>query len=401
MLTIKTTELTELQIGESPRPANIITSTLNEADNILPLLLKYQQAGRAVNLLYGFPIYPSAAPRLASLAKSLGPTNLSLMLDHPGQLDTVRTIHHESGVPVSLYIKIEMGGKRCGVIPGSQVFSELFSGVLALEEAGVCSLAGLYSHAGHSYGGNDRATAIDLLRQELKALLAAAVAIRSAAPSRTQQLMLTVGATPTTTSIRNLLLPESLQTESEAAAIAALKAIVENIKTASCAIELHAGVYPVLDIQQLATHALPDSHLTWDDMALTILTEVASLYSDREKPEALIAAGSIALGREPCKAYPGYGVVSPWNITGAKVPTVAPEEHAGWQVGKVSQEHGILRWMGERGEETRLAIGQRIQVWPNHACIAGVGFDWYLVVDSTSEGREDEVVDVWVRWRGW
>ncbi len=36
---------------------------------------------------------------------------------------------------------------------------------------------------------------------------------------------------------------------------------------------------------------------------------------------------------------------------------------------------------------------------PNHACVAGAGFGWYLVVDSDQGG--DEIVDVWVRWRGW
>lgn len=32
--------------------------------------------------------------------------------------------------------------------------------------------------------------------------------------------------------------------------------------------------------------------------------------------------------------------------------------------------------------------------------VAGAGFGWYLVVDSSLPGQ-DEVVDVWVRWRGW
>jgi D-serine deaminase-like pyridoxal phosphate-dependent protein len=42
-----------------------------------------------------------------------------------------------------------------------------------------------------------------------------------------------------------------------------------------------------------------------------------------------------------------------------------------------------------------------VKIWPNHACIAGAGYGWYLVVDSEREGNEDEIVDVWVRCRGW
>jgi D-serine deaminase-like pyridoxal phosphate-dependent protein len=78
------------------------------------------------------------------------------------------------------------------------------------------------------------------------------------------------------------------------------------------------------------------------------------------------------------------------------MPVTGPEEHVGWTVGRVTQEHGILAWNGKAGEEERLEVGQKVRIWPNHACIAGVGFGWYLVVDGG-----DEIVDVWPRWRGW
>jgi hypothetical protein len=76
----------------------------------------------------------------------------------------------------------------------------------------------------------------------------------------------------------------------------------------------------------------------------TIVAEVAGLYPGRGKegrPEALVGLGSIALGRELCKAYGGWGIVSPWNRE-ARMLTVGPEHHRGWQVGRVSQGHGIL-----------------------------------------------------------
>lgn len=192
-----------------------------------------------------------------------------------------------------------------------------------------------------------------------------------------------------------------------------------------CHLEIHAGVYPTLDIQQLATNALPTSGpramLSWSDLALTILAEIASFYPARGpngSPEALIGAGSIALGREPCKAYSGWGIVSPWNRPGISQPETGPESYTGWAVRRVSQEHGVLGWIGEwsslksesgsggldelsDGTKEGMKIGERIRLWPNHACIAGVGFGWYFIVDSSREGKEDEVVDVWPRWRGW
>jgi D-serine ammonia-lyase len=78
-------------------------------------------------------------------------------------------------------------------------------------------------------------------------------------------------------------------------------------------------------------------------------------------------------------------------------------------VGKVSQEHGILvpeehaQWEGSgeladegKGIEVPFTVGQKVRVLPNHACIVGAHFPFYFVV----EGGE-EVVDVWVRCRGW
>jgi D-serine deaminase-like pyridoxal phosphate-dependent protein len=78
-------------------------------------------------------------------------------------------------------------------------------------------------------------------------------------------------------------------------------------------------------------------------------------------------------------------------------------------MGRISQEHGTVTWKGNPAtagmagmagmgtqEEGKFEVGQKIRVWPNHACIAGAGFGWYFVVDGG-----DEVVDVWPRWRGW
>ncbi|KFY46837.1 hypothetical protein V495_02226 [Pseudogymnoascus sp. VKM F-4514 (FW-929)] len=281
-----------------------------------------------------------------------------------------------------------MGSKRSGVLASSHTFAELVSALLPLIKVGECKLAGLYSHAGHSYYGSEPATAIGILNDELRALLNAAGTLRTLAPPT--QLTFSVGATPTTTAVYNLLHPSASPSTAEATALTALQSTIAEVKAADAAIELHAGVYPTLDMQQLATHARPHSQLSTSSIALTILAEVASIYPDRGTGEALITAGSIALGREKCKSYEGFGVISPWN----GMPDTGPDGTGGWIVGAVSQEHGVLKWAGEgRGE---VEAGKRVRIWPNHACIAGTGFDWYLVVDGG-----DEVVDVWVRWRGW
>lgn len=125
--------------------------------------------------------------------------------------------------------------------------------------------------------------------------------------------------------------------------------------------------------------------------------------------EALINAGTLALGREPVadkgevpgRDYSGWGYLMPWGLDNPAPGPDFPRVHGGWQVGRISQEHGVLVWRGRREDEVPLRYGQRVRVWPNHSCIAGACFDWYLIVDSRVKGREDHVVDVWPRWRGW
>lgn len=320
-----------------------------------------------------------------------------------------------------------MGSHRAGVEPGSRSCTSMISSLLSLAAAHEAHFLGLYSHAGQSYSSDSRATALDFLRQEFEALAVTAEAVQSSSPGR--KLVLSVGATPTTTSVRNLLIDNEDTPDEEAKAIAALRATIQMIRDLGCALEIHAGVYPTLDVQQLSTHALPThgphAMLTWDDIAFTVLAEVVSFYPGRGNggaPEALVGAGCIALGREPCKSYEGWGIISPWNRhgLGGKMPAGGPETYRGWIVGRVSQEHGTLVWKGEwdesfslvseeeveeqftgDGSKEGLPVGLKIRIWPNHACIAGVGFGWYFVVDGSRKGSEDEIVDVWPRWRGW
>lgn len=337
------------------------------------------------------------------------------MIDHPEQLKSVVAIHASSGIAPDIFLKIDVGAKRAGVEPLSEIASCLISSILELESTGQAHFLGLYAHAGQSYYGSSRTSAIDYLRQEFEALLVTAQSVHSAAPETA--LVLSVGATPTSTAIRNLLVSSASLTEEEALAISILRATIQLIKDTNSTIEIHAGVYPTLDIQQFSTHALPTegpyAMLGWNDLALTIVAEVASIYPNRGTngtTEYLITAGTLALGREPCRAYPGWGVLTNWNRPGSTMPLGLPENFSGFNVGRISQEHGIVTWRdsgesstleGDRTNGEALQIGQKVRIWPNHACIAGAGYGWYFVVDSSVEGKEDEIVDVWVRWRGW
>ena len=337
------------------------------------------------------------------------------MIDHPSQLQAAHTFKEIAGFPLQVYIKVDIGYHRAGLASDSKDFDRLIEGVNTFQSMGLAELVGFYSHAGHSYSTDTQTAAMKLLLDELTGVVhAASIALASRKVPLSTPFTLSVGATPTVTSIQNFPL-EPPQGRSDQWIDLARK-IKDTITRAGehYTVEFHAGVYPFLDLQQLATRAAPSkvslnsfgqpARNTSADIALSILVEVASLYDSRKPPEALIAAGSLALGREPCRSYSGWGIVSDWGLSGdASDGMLASEDgRSGWVLGRVSQEHGVLtRDPRAVKAPARLQVGQKLSIWPNHACVAGAGFGWYLVVDSGNAEGRDEIVDVWVRWRGW
>ncbi|EJU05648.1 hypothetical protein DACRYDRAFT_104132 [Dacryopinax primogenitus] len=98
-------------------------------------------------------------------------------------------------------------------------------------------------------------------------------------------------------------------------------------------LEIHAGNYPCLDLQQLATHLICEQQI-----AATVFTTVVSSYPDRDGGEGMCDAGALAMSKDR-GPNPGFGdVVTPgWE---------------NWRLGRISQEHGgLTRAEGKQGKE--------------------------------------------------
>lgn len=350
-------------------------------------------------MLYGVPVPQSAIQRLINIASKLKPRSVSVIIDNQEAFLKFheRLTSSAANVEIGVFIKIDTGYHRAGIKTSSPNFGSLVNTVVKKTQKPGPFLRGFYSHFGHSYAGSSEDDAANGLIEELVGL---EEAIKAVPQSFSDKLVLSVGATPTATAAQNLLSSENPKVKEFQAVLARLQK--------SHQVELHAGVYPLLDCQQIATHARPASGqatsafqpLSKENIAIRMLLEVTSVYSEREKPEALVSAGSLAMGREPCKSYPGWGIVTS-AMGNSKTQSVYDErgDKTGWIVGRVSQEHGILTWEGDAKKCNPLAIGDKLSIWPNHACVVGAGFGWYLIVDSDQGG--DTVVDVWIRWRGW
>lgn len=429
----QTTQVLLAQIGDD-MPVKLVASTLREMEQVLPLLKELQAKDREVNILYGFPLYEAAVGRLAQVARQLAPFSVSVLVDYPSQVDLAVQLARAAGTDITVFVKIDVGSQRAGVVPGSPTFLSLAQAVCEAHYTpgnGVL-LHGFYSHAGHAYDARSPAAAMDHLAKEFQALAAAARALHAVATRVCGQdmpldVVLSAGASPTVASIHNEQASKALW-----AARDRLTDVVGGALEIGCKPELHAGVQPLMDLQQLATHAWggfgPD-HREIDDLALTVLADVASVYPGRGPngtDEFLINAGCLALAREsvkgirpPCasadtgtggRTYAGWGIVMPWTddgglvAPGAGFPALPPADGSAgwWQVSRLSQEHGILTWAGGQPPKAsqKPKVGQRLRIWPNHACITAASYGFYLVVNGDS-AEPDKVVDVWERQNGW
>ncbi|PLB48536.1 hypothetical protein P170DRAFT_438118 [Aspergillus steynii IBT 23096] len=383
-----------MQMGSSETfDVNLVASTVNEIHHLVPLLQEFQAQHRRVNVLYGIPLVPSQVPRLASLARTLGEDTIAVMIDHPAQIDFLSEFHRLAGLPASVFIKVDTGYHRAGLPPTGLNKADLLKRLAQAERDGHARLLGVYSHSSLSYAGSTPEEAMGHLTAEITGCRDAVRHHVDLLPDR--ELVISVGATPQAASVQNLL-----QGQTSAAASAEARGLRELLRDplpgARVKVELHAGNYAVLDMQQLETQAesrgRPD-----DEVAISVVAEVCSLYNggERAQPEALLAAGTLALGREPCHSYPGWGVIGQWRREAASRRLI---------LARISQEHSIVTWeKGRDGDEVPdipLEVGQAVRVYPNHSCVTGAMHGWYLVVDSDLE-EGSKVVDVWVRARGY
>ncbi|HEU4631980.1 MAG TPA: alanine racemase [Gemmatimonadaceae bacterium] len=108
---------------------------------------------------------------------------------------------------------------------------------------------------------------------------------------------------------------------------------------------------------------------SWDDCALTVL---ATVISTAVPGQAVIDAGSKALGREPMPgpdgARQGFGAL-------LDRPEVV--------VARMSEEHGILDLSAT---DWRPRVGEQVRVVPNHVCVV-------VHLNDTVYGVRDEVVE--------
>lgn len=291
------------------------------------------------DILVAAALPPQKLDRAAALADR--GVSVTLVTDDAGAASVIA----EQNAPFKVLIEIDSGDHRAGVDPSSAV-------VLEIGKALGAKLAGVMTHAGHSYDCRTIQCIKDVAVRERDGVVTAAQHLREAG---LRCDVVSVGSTPTMTHAERL----------------------------DGVTEARPGVYMFQDLFQAEIGSCGRK-----DIALTVLASVIGRSPDENR--FLVDAGALALSKDrstqATEHDAGYGSV--WDIDGAPA-------FGNCKIERAYQEHGV----GVSDESLpfdELSIGAKMRIAPNHACITAAGHDRYYVVDG---GRD--VVATWDRINGW
>jgi len=326
MKTAKSIEVARL--ATAGQFGGITVSTLAEAEYF---------AGYGISdILYAVGITPQKLDQIAKL-NSAGATVMVLTDD----AEVADAIAAQPQPPRTL-IEIDSGEGRGGIPPDDDMLLDI-AGRLG------SALAGVMTHAGHSYAGRSIGDMVQVAEAERANAVRAAERLRAAGHAAP---IVSIGSSPT-----------ALHAESLAGVT-----------------EVRAGVYMFGDLFQaeIGTHDL-------DAIAMTVLTSVIG----RRPGRLLVDAGGLALSKDrSTEAAPkdyGFGLVL--DINGQR-------NHGDAIIRRAYQEHGVVEL--DPAHPFELPIGGKLRIAPNHTCMTAAAHDRYYVVEGS-----DDVVAIWSRVNGW
>lgn len=326
MKTAKSIDVARLAI--EGQPGGITVSTLAEAE--------YFAAHGITDILYAVAITPQKLAQVAKLEDT--GVRVTVVTD---DLDVAWAIAGSPRPPRAL-IEVDSGEARSGVDPHGDV-------LLALAERLGPQLAGVMTHAGHSYGARGVAAIAAVAEAERAAAVSAAERLRAAGYAVP---IVSIGSSPTAMHAENL----------------------------AGVTEVRAGVYMFGDLFQaeIETHAI-------DGIAMTVLASVIG----RRPGRLVVDAGGLALSKDRSteSAPIDYGFGLALDMAGRRSLGNAI-------VRRAYQEHGVIEL--DPAFSADLRVGDKLRIAPNHTCMTAAAHDRYYVIDG-----DDEIVAVWRRVNGW
>ena len=261
--------------------------------------------------------------------------DLTLAVDSVAGAKSIGEVFAAHSQVCSVLLIIDTGLGRDGVLP--QDAPKIAQAIDAIPGIKV---VGVMTHEGTVYGAPDKVSMIAAAKKVSEMMVETSQAINSAGVNISRVSM-------------------------GSSASARVAATVSGVN------QIRPGIFAFNDLGQIAL-----GNATLQSCAVRILSTVVSRPTSTT---AVIDAGSKSLSADllPAKEhrdeYPGHGLII---------------GKSGWIIERLSEEHGMLKWMGD-GEPSSLDIGEQIQIIPNHVCTTFSSLNESVVV---SKG---EVINRW------
>lgn len=312
----------------------VTVSTLAEAE--------YFSTGGITDIVYAVGIVPGKLDQAAAIMA--GGVDLKIMTD---DLGTVKAIAAH-GAPFRVLIEIDTGDRRGGIQPDSDDLLLIADQLATSQQA---SLAGVLTHAGHSYGVDRLEGVKEIAELERQGVVRSGERLR-AAGHRVD--IVSAGSTPTAL----------------------------HLADTSGLTEIRAGVYVFFDLDQQSRGIC-----TREQLAVSVLSTVIGHNQTAEK--ILLDAGALALSKDL-----GANKFRPEVAYGEVCHATRQEPYPELYVSSVSQEHGHVN-VPDPALFSALPVGAKVRILPNHVCMTAAAHDRYHVIDGNL------VTGQWPRIGGW
>ncbi|MCA1588804.1 MAG: alanine racemase [Acidobacteria bacterium] len=293
---------------------------------------------------YAVPIEPGKFSEAAEIVR--GGAKLSLITDDAETAGKLNEFGRQAVIKFDIFLKVDCGYHRCGVAPETSDATEI---PRQISNAKHVNLAGILTHAGHSYHAASKEEILKIARHERDCMVELAEKLRA---ESIEVPAVSIGSTPTITHIDHL----------------------EGID------EIRPGNYIFFDAFQATLGSC-----SFEDCALTVLASV--VHRDRARKKIIVDAGAIALSKDrgavDIDAACGYGRVLDLE-----------SEDIGARIDSVSQEHGTFH-VSDDEKFDKFKVGTRVRILANHSCLTAAQHSHYNVVEN------GEIVDRWEILRGW
>jgi D-serine deaminase-like pyridoxal phosphate-dependent protein len=290
------------------------------------------------DITVAFPVNTLEHERINRLASHI---HLGLIVaDIEGAMLLSRVIRY----PVAVWIKIDAGAHRTGVLPDDKTTIETI--IQVIERSDNLSFKGFLTHAGQSYNCRSHDEIIKVHRDSIALLATVTEDYRSAYPD----LEISIGDTPACS-------------------------IAEDFSMIN---EIRPGNFVFYDLMQTAI-----SSCTAKEIAVAVACPVVARHADRN--EIILFGGAIHFSKEFIETGDGrkiFGELVQFSDNGWSEPV------EGCYVSKLSQEHGTLKVTGKVFRQ--VATGDVVTILPVHSCMTANCLAGYTTLD----GRRLEFFDI-------